>query len=642
MYQAGDYEKQSNVAMTKDLLRLTRKLIKEETCIPSPCSRQLCEHFVTEENDDEGNPRENHVLYFEGVGTEGGDTITERFHALMDKGSGMRMSQVARSAYYLMCDWNAKDDNYYDIARGDQLIVMGFSRGAVEARLFCRALDVAGQQLVSPDSVDEVYDKLKDYSCEGTIKEVEPIEVSFLGVWDSVPGALDHGGITTHIENFGADVINWLHDGITISRVNSLLTEQGIPTCCRNGKIAQALSINERRQEFIPVPFGVAEDEYEKRVVDEVWFPGHHSDVGGGNSGKNHHAIANYTLAWMVEKLRQATGVALSPEDFTTSELSQPTVESMKKPPLVTPFSLEGGVYERKIPSEAKLAPLVVHGGFYDLIAPKMVAVKSFTLAKCTCPEPLTSNTVLGPFTSFEAARAEVNKPKGQQTLLATEHGTHLHAVSVPPPSSAGPAGKLVDTTKQNIQSEINKIKAQKKRLTRQKQHLEEGQNWLAGAMQKVPKEHENDSDMDEIKKARDQLDKQLATVNQKLAPLDRHLSDLQTLSNHMNAFVIPAPVQDPTRGMVSMPPSPAVHARAVATPPAAASPNVHGAVFGHGGVAGGSPSPAATQTNSSDWLSGANIFAQSVGLPQQGFVQHHQGLAQLHSQHWMSPGHGH
>lgn len=65
------------------------------------------------------------------------------------------------------------------------------------------------------------------------------------------------------------------------------------------------LAINETREDFIPTKWiqtdqGKSYLESHKQpaqVLKQVWFPGAHSDVGGGNAK---HDLADVSLVWMV------------------------------------------------------------------------------------------------------------------------------------------------------------------------------------------------------------------------------------------------------------------------------------------------------------------------------------------------------
>lgn len=75
----------------------------------------------------------------------------------------------------------------------------------------------------------------------------------------------------------------------------------------------QALSLHERRSKFRPVVWKLPENNYgtdleevgssHNHVPDlqQCWFPGYHSDIGGG---QKKDILAQFTLIWMISKLK--------------------------------------------------------------------------------------------------------------------------------------------------------------------------------------------------------------------------------------------------------------------------------------------------------------------------------------------------
>ncbi len=72
-----------------------------------------------------------------------------------------------------------------------------------------------------------------------------------------------------------------------------------------------ALSIDENRREFAPVLWDdlAAEDKASGQIIEQCWFPGVHSDVGGGYDDDD--SLANLSLGWMLERLRELAGLHL-------------------------------------------------------------------------------------------------------------------------------------------------------------------------------------------------------------------------------------------------------------------------------------------------------------------------------------------
>lgn len=196
---------------------------------------------------------------------------------------------------------------------GDQILVFGFSRGAHEARALAGIIAHCG--LVTDPGAGESQFKrdvlrIWDYSIsrddvkektrwEKAVTERKPIfsagldeirgistryaEVNFLGVWDTVPGS--------QFKAYGP--VGEAKDGH-----RGIRYKMGSYPPIR--KIVHAVSIDERRDKFRPVLVPRAINP-ERTEVHELWFPGAHSDVGGGYSDSND--LAGGALNWMLDEL---------------------------------------------------------------------------------------------------------------------------------------------------------------------------------------------------------------------------------------------------------------------------------------------------------------------------------------------------
>ena len=93
----------------------------------------------------------------------------------------------------------------------------------------------------------------------------------------------------------------------------------------------QALAIDEHRQEYEATLWSPSERRDQR--IEQAWFPGAHSNVGGGYPDD---VLADVTLAWMFERARSC-GLALDPqakpvlgEQHWTQELSDSFGEFMR------------------------------------------------------------------------------------------------------------------------------------------------------------------------------------------------------------------------------------------------------------------------------------------------------------------------
>lgn len=192
-------------------------------------------------------------------------------------GYGLR-TNLAEAYTYLMQEYQ----------EGDRLFVFGFSRGAYTARALVGLLHTIG--LLRPGSENlvpyavSVYARNKTLSPDDwtqlhgfagafsrTLSGRTSVPVDYVGLWDSVKAA---------------GILRW--------NLRWLYTRQ-IP----NVRIARhAVSIDEKRRPYHEYLISLREDP-PVPVVDEVWFAGVHSDVGG--TFDDDPRLPQITLKWVVE-----------------------------------------------------------------------------------------------------------------------------------------------------------------------------------------------------------------------------------------------------------------------------------------------------------------------------------------------------
>ena len=193
--------------------------------------------------------------YLDGVGTREGETLS-------GGGFGIGLDERVEEAYDFLYQEFDKASK-----RGEEphVYIFGFSRGAFAARWFASLLDFSGVSKGSPTPRKLFVNHQKQNEKEAkhlieSQKVYYPVSVDFLGVWDTVEASIDK------------------IDGIDI-----------LPKCV--AKAFHALAIDEWREPFKPTRFKKSEK------VTEVWFPGSHTDIGGGYEIRT---LANAPLRWMV------------------------------------------------------------------------------------------------------------------------------------------------------------------------------------------------------------------------------------------------------------------------------------------------------------------------------------------------------
>lgn len=184
---------------------------------------------------------------------------------------------------------------------GDEVWMFGFSRGAYAARSVsglihkCGLLNPdAGGQVTSAmvDAAYAIYEKNTAYDDPQAIafraQHSREIGIRFIGVWETV-GEL---GIP--------DVASWF----PYSRGRYRFHDTELSGNVRNAY--QALALDEHRADFMPAKWTSLPTSATPIAVEQRWFVGAHSDVGGGEmadgAGRRPDLLPDITLAWMQRK----------------------------------------------------------------------------------------------------------------------------------------------------------------------------------------------------------------------------------------------------------------------------------------------------------------------------------------------------
>lgn len=219
-------------------------------------------------------------------------------------GTGNTLDKLTGGAFGDGLEENIHDAYRFLVANyepGDELYLMGFSRGAFTARSIAGMIRKCG--ILRRSAVKEynaaraLYRSDEHPDDEGptlfrkthSIAGDQTIPIRFIGVWDTV-GALGiplRGlrGLTRRAYQF--------HDTELSGSV-----EHGY----------HAIAIDETRSSFEPTLWTYVPKP--GQVVEQVWFTGSHSDVGGGYGQRG---LSDVPLQWMLEKARDV-GLALDTE----------------------------------------------------------------------------------------------------------------------------------------------------------------------------------------------------------------------------------------------------------------------------------------------------------------------------------------
>lgn len=225
------------------------------------------------------NTPELAALYDPGVGTG-------MFERLSGGVFGAGLSKNVRDGYRFIVEHYEKDA---------KLFLFGFSRGAYTARSLGGMVAKCGVIKPVPGTdlnktIEVLYEKIyrnRDLSGDEAVdaeikrlnisRSISRTDIEMVGVWDTV-GAL---GVPTSIFH----VINrWLesfHDTDLNSKV-------------RHGY--HAVALDEQRKAFEPTLW------QDRRGIEQVWFAGVHSNIGGGYADSG---LSDITLEWMLSKAKK-------------------------------------------------------------------------------------------------------------------------------------------------------------------------------------------------------------------------------------------------------------------------------------------------------------------------------------------------
>lgn len=186
---------------------------------------------------------------------------------------------------------------------GDKIFLMGYSRGAFAVRSLAGVIDQVG--LLSAEHATERNVRLayRHYECDPNANAAsdfarvychDSVQIEMIGVWDTVKAL----GIRLPV------LWRW-------SEEKHKFHNHHLGESVKHG--FQALGMDETRMAYDPVLWESRENWPGK--LEQVWFKGSHSDVGGHLDGHEEtRPLSNIPLVWMMERA-EACGLPL-PQDW--------------------------------------------------------------------------------------------------------------------------------------------------------------------------------------------------------------------------------------------------------------------------------------------------------------------------------------
>ena len=248
----------------------------------------------------------NACFYHKGLGTDWGDVFGLAF------GTGIG-AHILDCYDFLASKWEP----------GDKVYCFGFSRGAYTVRSFANFVTMVG--LVQKN---ERKKKIKRKKGGGT-RRVKMQEIDGAKAWkvyeinrqasfqarrDSVAERLSLRKCRIHCIGVW-DTVGAIGPKLSDTREEQTYHRYHRTDIAPDLRYAfQALSLDELRQTFWPHQFHYAERPAATgaQTVEEVWFSGMHSDVGGGyTDGQGAKTLSNVALHWMASKMPAGLGLRL-------------------------------------------------------------------------------------------------------------------------------------------------------------------------------------------------------------------------------------------------------------------------------------------------------------------------------------------
>ena len=272
--------------------------------------------------------------------------ITNDQPLFYDKGVGTSgwFDKIAGGALGRGLDKNVMDDYEFIVQNyneGDRIFCFGFSRGAYTVRSLGGLIGKCGiLTQINIDKIDDVFKNYRDRDISGESETIKSFKtqychsdntIFFMGVWDTV-GAL----------------------GIPIRGLNRLTAKRyhfhDVRLGAHISNAFQALAIDEQRSPFEPAIWKT--ENLENQRVEQRWFVGVHSNIGGGYVDTG---LSDLTLEWMITKVKECDPELVFDERYIEKNLNPDFRGELRKsrtgyyklsPPLVRQLFLAENAYE--------------------------------------------------------------------------------------------------------------------------------------------------------------------------------------------------------------------------------------------------------------------------------------------------------
>jgi len=279
---------------------------------------------IQDARDAAGGPQAQITFYDQGVGTDKSEHNKNKYWRALSGAFGFGFEANVKDLYHFLA-------RSYET--GDKVFLFGFSRGGATVRAFAGFVHTCGllnreHPAARPDGhfseqafkllVNQAFDcyrthsknpeKCRQFKAEYGVKDEihapsGDLKIHFVGVWDSV-SALGFP------KDFSV-AVKWVFDAA--ERISDRIFPHSFYKYELNESVEnayQALSIDDERKTFHPMVWNEKDCRGAEHHVEQVWFAGVHSNVGGGYPRTG---LSDVALDWMMTRA-EASGLVFFPE----------------------------------------------------------------------------------------------------------------------------------------------------------------------------------------------------------------------------------------------------------------------------------------------------------------------------------------
>lgn len=261
------------------------------------------------------------ALYHEGVGSD-----PDLLKHLLGGAIGIGLRKIVQDAYRHVAE------NY---APGDEMYILGFSRGAYAARALAGLIGASGiQTCANPADFDAIFDAVWNHfqidpdirqgrkaASSSDQKKIETFnKVAAQSTVDAKP-RIKCVGVFDTVGSYGVPA------GIGLAALGRYFTlaflgfhDTEIGSHIDVG--LHAVAVDERRRPFVPTFWTAPKAKPPTTHVEQTWFAGVHCNIGGGYTDAG---LSDHALIWMIARLQALTGL-----EFDTARVKAVTRADLK------------------------------------------------------------------------------------------------------------------------------------------------------------------------------------------------------------------------------------------------------------------------------------------------------------------------